>query len=200
MKKKSNIELKDITSSPYFTIGIMVVVCLLVIGIIGVLLSAIDTTKKDIIDARQLYEQNVREVAVLEELKVQSEEAERKLEACEDILPKELGDVYVLQENVIKVCENFGLTVTSCEFSLAVNETQEVVFKVAVSGSYAEIYEYMNYYTNLEQVHRFDSVILNRTDDNNYTATFSLAFLSENGAEGAVGAVVDEAIDQATTE
>ncbi len=197
-KKASQIELKDITSSPYFTIGIMTVVCLVVIAIIVLLVTSINTTKQEIIEARQLYQQNVKEVAILEELKVQSEAAEEKLAACENILPEKLGDVYVLQENVIEVCQGFGLEVTSCEFTVGKNETQEVVFNMAVTGSYIELYEYMKYYTNLEQVHRFDSVNLTRVDDQNYTATFSLAFLSEQGADGAVAAVVDEVVDAVT--
>ncbi len=200
MKKKSlNIELKDITSSPYFTISIMVVVCLLVVAGIVLLVMQIDTTKKEIVEARQLYAQNVKEVAILEELKVQSEEAEERLKACEDILPEGLGDVYVLQEDVIRVCQGFGLNVNTCDFTIAKNETQEVVFNISVTGPYTQLYEYMKYYTNLEQVHRFDAVNLTRQDDSNYIAAFSLSFLSENGAEGAVAAVVDEAVDAATS-
>ncbi len=197
-KKASQIELKDVTSSPYFTIAIMVVICLAVIAGIVLLVMGINTTKDEIVEARQLYQQNVKEVAILEELKVQSEAAEEKLAACENILPEKLGDVYVLQEQVIEICQGFGLDVTTCEFTVVKNETQEVVFNMAVTGSYIELYEYMKYYTNLEQVHRFDAVNLTRTDDENYTATFSLAFLSEQGAEGAVAAVVDEAVDQLT--
>ncbi len=197
-KKSSQIELKDVTSSPYFTIAIMVAVCLAVVAVIVLLVMSINNTKAEIVEARQLYQQNVKEVALLEELKVQSEAAEEKLAACENVLPEKLGDVYVLQEQVIDICQGFGLDVTTCEFTVVKNETQEVVFNMAVTGSYIELYEYMKYYTNLEQVHRFDAVNLTRTDDENYTATFSLAFLSEQGAEGAVAAVVDEAVDQLT--
>lgn len=196
--KKKNIELKDITSSPYFTIGIMVVVCALVIGIIAFLIVSIDKTKKEIVDARALYEQNVREVAILEELKIQSEKAEEKLKECENILPEKLGDVYELQEDVIDVCYNFGLEVTGCEFTVAQNETPEVVFALKVKGTYANIHEYMKYYTNLEQVHRFDAIKLTRESDQVYSAEISLAFLSETGAEGAVMAVVQEAVEQTT--
>lgn len=197
--KKKNIELKDITSSPYFTIAIMVVVCALVTAAIVLLVMNIDKTKKEIIDARTLYEQNVREVAILEELKIQSEKAEEKLKECENVLPEKLGDVYELQEEVINVCKNFGLNVSACEFAVAQNETPEIIFTISVTGSYQEIYDYMKYYTNLEQVHRFDSLRLAKTQENSYAADFTLAFLSETGAEGAVMAVVDEAIKDATS-
>lgn len=201
MKKKSkNIELKDITSSPYFTIAIMVIVCALVIGVIVTLIMGINNTKKEILDARKLYEQNVREVAILEELKIQSEDAQKKLDECKDILPDKLGDVYELQEEVIDVCKTFGLDVTACTFTVAQNATPEIVFAISASGSYEKIHDYMKYYTNLEQVHRFDSLNLTRVSEDVYTANFTLAFLSEQGADGAAAAVVQEAVSEAAAQ
>lgn len=191
--KGKKIELKDLTSSPYFVIGIMSLVCVLILGIMVTLIMNIDTTKDAIVEARSLYKQNVQEVAILEELKVKSEAAQEKLEACKDILPDSLGDVFILQEDVLKKCNDFGLDVLSIDQSVAVNETQEVVFTINASASYESIYNFMNYYTNLEKVHRFDSLSLTRGADGTYNVVLSLAFLSEQGAEGAVAAVVDEA-------
>ncbi len=197
--KGKKIELKDITSSPFFVIGIMSFVCILIIvGIVFVMLD-IDKTKNEIVDARVMYEQNVREVALLEELKVKSEAAEQQLEACKNILPDSLGDVFLLEEDVLGKCKSFGLSVTSIEQTVAVNETQEVVFTIVANGSYRNIYDFMNYYSNLEQVHRFDSISLSRNADGTYSVTLALAFLSEQGAEGAVSAVVDGAIQDAAS-
>ncbi|MBR0535046.1 MAG: type 4a pilus biogenesis protein PilO [Clostridia bacterium] len=197
--KGKKIELKDITSSPFFVIGIMSFVCILIIvGIVFVMLD-IDKTKNEIVDARVMYEQNVREVALLEELKVKSEAAEQQLEACKNILPDSLGDVFLLEEDVLGKCKSFGLSVTSIDQTVAVNETQEVVFTIVANGSYRNIYDFMNYYSNLEQVHRFDSISLSRNADGTYSVTLALAFLSEQGAEGAVSAVVDGAIQDAAS-
>jgi Tfp pilus assembly protein PilO len=159
----------------------------------------IDKTKNEIVDARVMYEQNVREVALLEELKVKSEAAEQQLEACKNILPDSLGDVFLLEEDVLGKCKSFGLSVTSIDQTVAVNETQEVVFTIVANGSYRNIYNFMNYYSNLEQVHRFDSISLSRNADGTYSVTLALAFLSEQGAEGAVSAVVDGAIQDAAS-
>ena len=197
--KGKKIEIKDITSSPFFVIGLMIFVCLLLVGVTVVLIMDINTTKTEIIDARAMYEENVREVALLEELKIKSEAAEAQLEACKGILPDTLGDVFVLQENVLEKCKLFGLAVESADQTIAANETQEVIFTITATGSYSNIYNYMNYYTNLEQVHRFDSLQLTRQSDGQYKAVFSLAFLAENGAEGAVQAVVDEAVQNAVS-
>ena len=197
--KNKKIEVKDITSSPFFVIGLMSFVCLLITAIIVLLVMDINTTKKEILDARELYKQNVREVAVLEELKIKSEAAEAQLEACKDILPDSLGDVFLLEENVLEKCKLFGLNVTSIEQTVAVNETQEVVFTITATASYNNIYDFMNYYTNLEQVHRFDSLSLQRNSDGLYTTTFTLAFLAEQGADGALGAVVDQAVQDAVS-
>ncbi len=194
--KGKKIEIKDITSSPFFVIGLLCLVCvLIVVGIVFIMLD-VDSTKKDIVEERQMYIDNVNQVALLEELKVKSEQAEEQLEACEDILPQNLGDVFVLEENVINKCRQFGLDVTSIEQTIAVNETQEVVFTISVNAPYRNINNYMNYYSNLEQVHRFDSLTLTDVGDGNYSATFSLAFLAEEGAEGAIGAVVDGAVSE----
>ena len=197
--KNKKIEVKDITSSPFFVIGLMSFVCLLITAVMVLLVMDINTTKKEILDARELYKQNVREVAVLEELKIKSEAAEAQLEACKDILPDSLGDVFLLEENVLEKCKLFGLNVTSIEQTVAVNETQEVVFTITATASYNNIYDFMNYYTNLEQVHRFDSLSLQRNSDGLYTTTFTLAFLAEQGADGALGAVVDQAVQDAVS-
>ncbi len=197
--KGKKIEVKDITSSPYFVIGLMVLVCLLITGVVVTLIMNIDKTKKSIVEARTLYEQNVKEVALLEELKVKSEAAQEQLEACKDVLPDSLGDVFVLQEDVLKKCADFGLDVLSIDQSVAVNETQEVIFTINASGKYEHIYNFMNYYSNLERVHRFDALTLNRGADGTYNAMLTLVFLSEKGAEGAVAAVVDEATKKAAS-
>lgn len=197
--KNKKIEVKDITSNPFFVIGIMSFVCVLILAIMVTLVMDINTTKQDILDARKLYEENVREVALLEELKVKSEAAEEQLEACKNILPDSLGDVFILQEDVLEKCKLFGLNVLSIEQTVATNETHEVVFTITATTSYQNLYDVMNYYTNLEQVHRFDSLSLARNADGSYNATFSLAFLAEQGAEGAVQAVVDEAVQQAVS-
>lgn len=197
--KGKKIELKDITSSPFFVIGLMSFVCVLITVLIVFLVMDINTTKKDITDARALYEENVKEVALLEELKIKSEAAQQQLEECKNILPDNLGDVFILQENVLEKCKLFGLDVTNISQTIASNETQEVVFTIEATASFQSIYDLMNYYTNLEQVHRFDSLMLSRNDGGEYTTTFTLAFLAEQGAEGAVQAVVDEAVQTAVS-
>lgn len=197
--KGKKIEIKDITSNPYFVIGIMVFVCVLITVAMVFIIIDVDKTKDEIIDARKMYEQNVKEVALLEELKVKSEAAQEQLEACNNILPESLGDVFILQENVLEKCKLFGLNVSTIDQAVAVNETQEIVFTISATASFSDIYDFMNYYSNLEQVHRFDSITLARNVDGTYNVTLSLVFLAEQGADGAVQAVVDEAVQQAAS-
>lgn len=197
--KGKKIEMKDITSNPFFVIGLMGLVCVLITVAVVFIMLDIDNTKKEIQDARVVYEENVREVALLEELKIKSEAAQEKLDACNNILPEKLGDVYVLEEKVLEKCKLFGLDVMTIGHVVAVNETQEVVFTISATASYQAIYDYMNYYSNLEQVHRFDSISLTRNADGTYSVTFALAFLSEQGAEGAVQAAVGDAVQEAVS-
>jgi hypothetical protein len=45
----------------------------------------------------------------------------------------------------------------------------------------------MNYYTNLEQQHRFDSIVLNKdASTGNYNTVLTLVILSEQGVSGMV--------------
>ena len=184
--KNKNIELKDITSSPYFVAVMMLLLIGLCVAALVFFVMDIQQTKNDIQDARILYEENVKEFAVLEELKVKSEAAEKQLEECKGILPDSLGDVYLLQEEVVAKCKNFGLAVTTIDYVVTTNETQEVAFTISATGSFTNIYNYMNYYSNLEQQHRFDSIVLNKdASTGNYNTVFTLVILSEQGVEDA---------------
>lgn len=197
--KGKKIEVKDITSNPFFVIGIMIFVCVLITVAMVFIIMDVDKTKDEIIDARKMYEQNVKEVALLEELKVKSEAAQEQLEACNSILPESLGDVFILQEDVLEKCKLFGLNVATIDQTVAVNETQEIIFTISATASFSDIYDFMNYYSNLEQVHRFDSITLARSADGTYNVTLSLVFLAEQGADGAVQAVVDQAVQNAAS-
>ncbi len=191
--KNKNIELKDITSSPYFVAVMMVLLIGLCVAALVFFVMDIQETKKEIKDARALYAENIKEYAVLEELKAKSEVAEKQLEECKGVLPDSLGDVYLLQEDVVKKCQGFGLDITSVEHVVTANETSEVVFTVTANGSFTNIYNLMNYYTNLEQQHRFDSIVLKKNEvTDSYDTVFTLAVLSESGVTGSVSAGVEE--------
>ena len=128
------------------------------------------------------------EIAILEELRAQSEKAEEQLEMYKGILPDGLGDIYVLEEDVVATCENFGLTVKSVQVNQILSETQETTFELSVEGTFFNIHSYMAYMSGLEQMHRFDSVSLSRnsSDTSLYVANIKLVVLSQNGAEGIV--------------
>jgi len=192
MKKDININLKDIKNSPYAVAVILVLVILLVIAAISFLIYDIVQTKKEIVQVRASYEENLKEIAVLEELRAQSEKAERQLEIYKGILPDDLGDVYILQEKQIAICENFGLEVVNVEITQVPALTQETMFVFNVKGTFENIHSYMSYISTLEQIHRFDSITMTKSDDT-YEAVITLAILSTNGAEGIISAAVDQA-------
>lgn len=195
--KGKKINLDDIKHSPYTSAVGLGLVMLLVVAAIVYFILGIFQTKDDIVAARESYKKNLQEIAILEELRAQSEKAEAQLEIYKGILPDDLGDVYILQEDVIEACKNFGLTVSSIEVSQVPAQTQETTFIYNVSGTFENIYSYMAYISSLEQMHRFDAVTLVKGEGNNYNATLSLAILSQNGAEGVVSAVIDAATTEA---
>ena len=186
--KGKKIDTKEITNSPYFITGVLVFVILLVIGGIVFFMIDINNIKTQIVETRLQYQENIREIAILEELRAQSEKAEEQLEMYKGILPDGLGDIYVLEEDVVATCENFGLTVKSVQVNQILSETQETTFELAVEGTFFNIHSYMAYMSGLEQMHRFDSVSLSRnsSDTSLYVANIKLVVLSQNGAEGIV--------------
>ena len=188
--KGKKIDLKDIKSSPYTTAVILGLVIALVIAAIAFLVSDIIKTKEEIVQVRISYQENLKEIAILEELRAQSEKAEQQLEIYKGILPDELGDVYILQEDVIATCKNFGLELSTIAVTQLPAQTQETTFVFNAKGTFENIHSYMSYISTLEQIHRFDAVSLGKSGDM-YEATISLTILSQNGAEGVLGAVID---------
>ena len=191
--KGKKINLEDIKNSPYTSAVALILVMLLIVAAISYFVVGIFDTKDEIVAVRESYKKNLQEIAILEELRSQSKKAEAQLKVYKGILPDELGDAYILQEDVIETCENFGLEVTDIEVTQAPAQTQETIFVFNVSGTFENIHSYMAYISGLEQMHRFDAVSLTKADKDKYTATISLAILSQNGAEGVVGEAVTEA-------
>ncbi len=189
MKGKS-INLADIKNSPYTIAVILGLIIALVIGVIAFFINDIVKTKDEIVQVRISYQENLKEIAILEELRAQSEKAEQQLEIYKGILPDDLGDVYILQEEVIATCKNFGLELSTIDFAQAIAQTQETTFVFNAKGTFENIHSYMAYMSTLEQIHRFDAISLVKSGDK-YEATISLTILSQNGAQGVAGAVID---------
>lgn len=189
--KNKNINLKDIKNSPYTSAVALILVVILVIAAIVYSVLGIFETKKEIVEARESYQNNLKEIAILEELRAQSEKAEAQLEIYKGILPDELGDVYILQEDVIRTCKDFSLDVSAIEVSQVQEQTQETKFVLSVQGTFENIYNYMAYVSSLEQMHRFDSLVLTKTEDDKYNADITLTILSQNGAEGIIAVAAE---------
>ena len=189
--KGKKINLDDIKNSPYTSAVALVLVMLLIVAIIAYFIVGIFNTKDEIVAVRESYKKNLQEIAILEELRTQSEKAEAQLEVYKGILPDGLGDVYILQEEVVETCENFGLELTDIEVTQVPAQTQETTFVFNVSGTFENIHSYMTYISGLEQMHRFDALSLTKADKDKYAATLSLTILSQNGADGVVSAVVN---------
>lgn len=185
MKKKGKTSTKDITSSPYFTAAMMLVAIFLIIGVIVWYILDINTTKQELVEVRHSYADNVNQVKYLEELRAKSEEAEAKLEYYEGILPEELGDAYVLEENLKELCEGFGLKVTAAEDIIQLpSHTQETTYTLTVTGGYTNIMSFCEYISKLTQIHRLDSFTLSKDEKDGYTSTLAITVLSQNGATG----------------
>lgn len=191
--KKKQLDAKDVTSSPYFVAALMGVCIAVAIAGLVFFIMTINTTKKQITEARRLYIANEQEVDVLGQLKKKSEEAKAQIEEYENLLPQSLGNAYDVRENVLTKFENFGLNVTAIEFITVKNETHEIVFTISCTGSFESIYNVMNHYSNIEQIHRIDSLSLSKDSADDYTAVITLAILSEQPVEGVVAGMGETA-------
>ena len=190
---KKQIDIKDITSSPYFVAALMGICIALTIAALVFFILDINKTKKDITAARQLNVACENDANILGKLKEESDQASARLEECESILPQSLGNAYELQEDVTYKFESFGASVTAIEFITTKNETNEIVFTITCSGSFESIYNVMNYYSNIEQVHRIDSLNLTKDSEGIYSAVITLAILSEEPVDGVVAGLGDTA-------
>lgn len=182
MKKK--IDMKDVVGSPYFTSAILM---LIIVGLIaGLVLFTLDInkTKVEITKAKEAYALNMQEIQILERLREDSKVAEAKLAEYDGILPSELGDVYIYEENFVKGLENFGLKVNSCSFSQVQAQTKETSFTVNISGKYNNIHSYMNYVASQKQLQRVDSATFTVDSEGMYIADIVITILSEYGASG----------------
>ncbi|MBR3790048.1 MAG: type 4a pilus biogenesis protein PilO [Clostridia bacterium] len=186
-KNLNEITFSELKESPYFILTCYVLVILLVMGGIGFGIFTIFNTKADLVATRESYQSHLQEIATLEELRAQSQKAEEQLSVYKEVLPDSLGDVYILSENVDKLCENFGLTIV--EFQTPVEEssdTKETVLNLSVEGSFTNIVLFMQYLSTLRQIHRIDAVSLSADDNSLYTAKMTIVHLSQDGATGIV--------------
>lgn len=190
-KDLKEISFSELKESPYFVLTCYVLVILIVMGGLGFGIFKIFDTKAELVSTRESYQSHLQEIATLEELRAQSQRAEEQLSAYKEVLPDNLGDVYILSENVEKVCENFGLTII--EFQNPIEEasdTKETIFNLSVQGSFTNIVLFMQYVSTLRQIHRIDAISLTADDSSVYTAKLTIVHLSQDGATGLAEAVV----------
>lgn len=186
-KDLKDIKFEDLKESPSFILGCYIFAALVVVGIIAFSIYSIIGIKADLVTTRQSYQAHLQEIATLEELRAQSQKAEEQLSVYKEVLPDSLGDVYILSENVEKICENFGLEIV--EFQAPAEETsdtKETILNMSVEGSFTNIVLFMQYVSTLRQIHRIDAVSLTSDGNSLYTARMTIVHLSQDGATGIV--------------
>ena len=189
-KDLKEISFSELKESPYFILTCFVLVILLVIGGLGFGIYTIFDTKAELVATRESYQTHLQEIATLEELRAQSQKAEEQLSVYKEVLPDSLGDVYILSENVEKICENFGLKIV--EFQTPTEETsdtKETILNMSVEGTFTNIVLFMQYVSTLRQIHRVDAITLSADDNSVYTAKMTIVHLSQDGATGVAEAV-----------
>lgn len=188
-KDLKDISFSELKESPYFILTCFVLVILIVLGLIGYSTYTILGTKAELVSARESYQSHLQEIAALEELRAQSQKAEDQLSVYKEVLPDSLGDIYLHAESTEQLCKNFGLNLTVFQNPTEeTSDTKETVFNLTVEGSFENIVLFMQYVSNLRQIHRIDAISLKTSGDALYTADLTIAILSQDGSTGLIGA------------
>lgn len=188
-KDLKDIKFEDLKESPAFILGCFIFAIVLVIGLIAFSIYSILGTKAELVEVRQSYQTHLQEIATLEELRAQSQKAEEQLSAYKEVLPDNLGDIYLHAEGTERLCNNFGLKLTSFQDPVEESaDTKETVFNLTVEGTFENIVLFMQYVSTLRQIHRVDSLSLKAAEDGVYTANLKIVILSQEGSTGLVGA------------
>ncbi len=188
-KDLKDIKFEDLKESPAFILGCFIFAIVLVIGLIAFSIYSILGTKEELVEVRQSYQTHLQEIATLEELRAQSQKAEEQLSAYKEVLPDNLGDIYLHAEGTERLCNNFGLKLVSFQDPVEESaDTKETVFNLTVEGTFENIVLFMQYVSTLRQIHRVDSLSLSAAEDGVYTANLKIVILSQEGSTGLVGA------------
>ena len=188
-KDLKDIKFEDLKESPAFILGCFIFAIVLVIGLIAFSIYSILGTKAELVEVRQSYQTHLQEIATLEELRAQSQKAEEQLSAYKEVLPDNLGDIYLHAEGTERLCNNFGLKLVSFQDPVEESaDTKETVFNLTVEGTFENIVLFMQYVSTLRQIHRVDSLSLKAAEDGVYTANLKIVILSQDGSTGLVGA------------
>ncbi len=188
-KDLKDIKFEDLKESPAFILGCFIFAIVLVIGLIAFSIYSILGTKAELVEVRQSYQTHLQEIATLEELRAQSQKAEEQLSAYKEVLPDNLGDIYLHAEGTERLCNNFGLKLVSFQDPVEESaDTKETVFNLTVEGTFENIVLFMQYVSTLRQIHRVDSLSLSAAEDGVYTANLKIVILSQEGSTGLVGA------------
>lgn len=186
-KNLNEISFKELKESPYFILTCFILVILLVIGAISYSIYAILGTKTELVETRKSYQTHLQEIATLEELRAQSQKAEEQLSAYKEVLPDNLGDVFLHAEGTENTCRNFGLKLVSFQDPTEeASDTKETVFNLTVEGSFSNIVLFMQYISTLKQIHRIDALNLTSDGDGVYKADVTIAILSQDGSTGII--------------
>ena len=188
-KDLKDIKFEDLKESPAFILGCFIFAIVLVIGLIAFSIYSILGTKAELVEVRQSYQTHLQEIATLEELRAQSQKAEEQLSAYKEVLPDNLGDIYLHAEGTERLCNNLGLKLVSFQDPVEESaDTKETVFNLTVEGTFENIVLFMQYVSTLRQIHRVDSLSLKAAEDGVYTANLKIVILSQEGSTGLVGA------------
>lgn len=186
-KNLNEISFKELKESPYFILTCFILVILLVVGLISYSIYAILGVKTELVETRKSYQTHLQEIATLEELRAQSQKAEEQLSAYKEVLPDNLGDVFIHAEGTEQICKNFGLKLVSFQDPAEeVSDTKETVFNLTVEGSFSNIVLFMQYISTLKQIHRIDALNLTSDGDGVYKADVTIAILSQDGSTGII--------------
>lgn len=180
MNKKISFE--DIKNSPVVIIVLLSLICVAVICVTVFFAKDIWTMKSELKEVRTKYEANLVQQEYLEDLRDKANTMSIEKDMIDKKLPP-TEDVYLLMEQMYDIFDGYSLTVNNFAVPvISTSFTTETTMEFTVTGTYSNITAFCRYFTDSEQLYRFEAFSLAdsvQSDAHLKQATITLVKLSK---------------------
>lgn len=163
---KTNINFSELKNSPVFYAVVITLFIVIVLAFSIYLVLDIFSLRSNIIEVRETYENNCKQIQELQQIYVQYNTLSAEKDVMDRMLPSQ-RDVYEVMDEVYNECDKYNLTVTEFETPVVTSAyTTEMAISLTVEGTYDDIIMFTEYYSELEQIHRIEQLTLKDSEEN----------------------------------
>ena len=182
MKKEININFADIKNSPYLIVAVLGVFVALILALCVYLTMDILDMKQSVAEVKAEYAANASEVEYLQGLKAKREQLKNENESYLKMLPRTKNQ-YEITKLMYDACDLYNLEVVAMDAPVVLQTyTTETAVNMSVRGTYENIVNMLDSFSNNPELHRVEKFILsNDSDSGMKLADVSITVLSSDG-------------------